>query len=36
MHFVEVAEMYTLCFVFGEFETIFNCLDIVGVDIQLF
>ena len=24
MHFVEVAEMYTLCFVFGEFETIFN------------
>ena len=24
MHFVEIAEMYTLCFVFGEFETIFN------------
>ena len=24
MHFVEVAEMYTLCFVFREFETIFS------------
>ena len=24
MHYVEVPEMYTVCFVFGEFETIFN------------
>ena len=26
MYFAEVAEMYTLCFVLGEFETISNGL----------
>ena len=38
MHFVVVAEMYTLCFVFGEFEIIFNgpvVYLIVGVDVLL-
>ena len=39
MHFAAVAEMYTLCFIFGEFEIIFNgpvvYLDIVEVDILL-
>ena len=42
MRFAELAEMYTLCFAFGEFETIFNgpvvyiFLDTVGVDVLLF